>query len=109
MEGYSPDSRSITVKSFESTDYPLAQGIWTEFEQVEFPMIESIQMDESIQKGIKLDIPVKTKNSTEIHYFLSNSQGKVIISGIQDVHDNHAMITIEGNETENLPIGPNML
>ena len=109
LEGYSPDSRSITVKSFESTDYPLAQGIWTEFEQVEFPMIESIQMDESIQKGIKLDIPVKTKNSTEIHYFLSNSQGKVIISGIQDVHDNHAMITIEGNETENLPIGPNML
>ena len=30
LEGYSPDSRSITIKSFDSSGYPLEQGIWKE-------------------------------------------------------------------------------
>ena len=106
LEGYSPDSRSITIKSFDSIGYPLTQGVWKEFEQAKFPVIESVSVNELVQKGIKLDIPIETKNSTELHYFISNSQGQIITSGIKDVFDNKTIITLENEEMENLPNGP---
>jgi len=109
LEGYSPDSRSITIKSFDSSGYPLQQGIWNNFEHAEFPTIESVDIEELVQKGMKLDIPVKVTNSSEIQYFLSNTQGTVITSGVQNVHDNHATITIENDEINNLLVGPNTL
>ena len=109
LEGYSPDSRSITIKSFDSSGYPLQQGIWNNFEHADFPTIESVDIEELVQKGMKLDIPVKVTNSSEIQYFLSNTQGIVITSGVQNVHDNHATITIENDEIDNLLVGPNTL
>ena len=109
LEGYSPDSRSISIKSFDSSGYPLQQGIWNDFEHAEFPTIESVDIEELVQKGMKLDIPVKVTNSSEIQYFLSNTQGTVITSGVQNVHDNHATITIENDEIDNLLVGPNTL
>ena len=109
LEGYSPDSRSITIKSFDSSGYPLQQGIWNDFEHAKFPTIESVDIEEIVQKGMKLDIPVKVTNSSEIQYFLSNTQGTVITSGVQNVHDNHATITIENDEIDNLLVGPNTL
>ena len=109
LEGYSPDSRSITIKSFDSSGYPLQQGIWSDFEHAEFPTIESVDIEEIVQKGMKLDIPVKVTNSSEIQYFLSNTQGTVVTSGVQNVHDNHATITIENDEIDNLLVGPNTL
>ena len=109
LEGYSPDSRSISIKSFDSSGYPLQQGIWNDFEHAEFPTIESVDIEELVQKGMKLDIPVKVTNSSEIQYFLSNTQGTVVTSGVQNVHDNHATITIESDEIDNLLVGPNTL
>jgi peptide/nickel transport system substrate-binding protein len=109
LDGYSPDSRSITIKSFDSIEYPLTQGIWNKFEQVEFPKVESVDINELVQKGTKLDIPIETKNSAEIHYFLSNSQGEIIISGIQNVYNDQTIITLENETMKNLPNGPNTL
>ena len=109
LDGYSPDSRSITIKSFDSIEYPLTQGIWNKFEQVEFPKVESVDINELVQKGTKLDIPIETKNSTEIHYFLSNSQGEIIISRIQNVYNDQTIITLENETMKNLPNGPNTL
>ena len=109
LQGYSPDSRSITIKSFDSSGYPLTQGIWKDFEHAEFPIIESVNIEKLVQKGTKLDIPIKVKNSAEVHYFLSNAQGKITTSGIQAVHDDHATITIENDEVENLSVGPTTL
>jgi len=109
LHGYSPDSRTITIKSFDSPGYPLPQGIWNDFELAEFPMIESVSIEKLIQKGMKLDIPIKVKNSSEIHYFLSNAQGQIVTSGIQTVDNDYSTITIEKNEIDNLPLGPNTL
>ena len=107
LERYSPDSRSIIVKSFDSKEYPLKQGTWNEFEQTKFPIIEAVNLNDVIQKGTKLDIPVQTKYSTEIHYFLSNALGEIIISGIQPIYDNQATITLDNEIMQNLPLGPN--
>ena len=109
LQGYSPDSRSITIKSFDSSGYPLTQGMWKDFEHAEFPLIESVNIENLVQKGTELNIPIKVKNSAEIHYFLSNTKGEITASGIQIVHDDHATITIENDETENLSTGPNTL
>ena len=109
LQGYSPDSRSITIKSFDSSGYPLEQGMWKDFEYADFPSIESVQIKELVQKGMKLDIPITVKDSTEIHYFLSNTQGEIITSGVKSVEDNHVNITIGVDETENIPVGPNTL
>ena len=49
------------------------------------------------------------KNSSEIHYFLSNAQGQIVTSGIQTVDNDYSTITIEKNEIDNLPLGPNTL
>ena len=106
LQGYSPDSRSITIKSFDSSGYPLEQGIWKEFEYAKYPIIESVIINELIQKGTELDIPIETKNSTKLHYFISNSQGEIITSGIKDVLNNNTRIVLEKEDTENLPNGP---
>ena len=109
LQGYSPDSRSITIKSFDSSGYPLTQGIWKDFEHVEFPVVESVNIEKVIQKGMKLDIPVQVKNASEIHYFLSNTQGEIITFGVQAVHGNLATITIGIDDAKNIPVGPNTL
>ena len=83
--------------------------MWSEFELTEFPRIESVQIDKSVQQGIKLEIPVKTKNSTEIYYFISNSLGEITASGIQSVSDNQTIITLENEDVVNLQLGPNTL
>ena len=109
LERYSPDSRSIIVKSFDSAEYPLRQGIWNEFEQTEFPIIKSVNLSEVVEKGAKLDISVQTKYSTEIHYFLSNARGEIITSGIQPIYDDFTIITFEKEIMQDIPLGPSTL
>ena len=109
LQGYSPDSRSITIKSFDSSGYPLTQGIWKDFEHAEFPVVESVNIEKVIQKGIEFDIQVQVKNASEIHYFLSNTQGEIITFGVQAVHGNLATITIGIDDVKNIPVGPNTL
>ena len=52
---------------------------------------------------------IKMKNAKEVHYFLSDAQGEIITSGIQNVNDNQTTITIENNKVKNLSIGPKTL
>ena len=42
LETYSPESRTITVKTFEDDSYPFKNGKWSEFENVQFPIIKKI-------------------------------------------------------------------
>jgi len=49
------------------------------------------------------------KNASEIHYFLSNTQGEIITFGVQAVHDNYTTITIGIDDVGNIPVGPNTL
>ena len=109
LQGYSPDSRTISIKSFDSEDYPLMQGEWKRFENAKFPIIESVEIGELVEKGAKLSIPVKTQNASEIHYFLSNSEGKIIRSGVLPVSNDLSTVMLENKDVESLPSGPNTL
>ena len=109
LEGYSPDSRTITIKSFDSDGYPFDAGKWKEFENIDFSSIEAVQVEKFVKNNSELVIPVKTKNSDEIHYFISNSEGKILLDGMLDVNNNQATISLDSNSMEKLSIGTNSL
>ena len=42
LDNYSPESRTITINSFDSHEYPFESGKWEKFEQVKFPKITDV-------------------------------------------------------------------
>jgi peptide/nickel transport system substrate-binding protein len=107
LESYSPESRTIKVTSFEDGTYPFKKGEWSKFENTEFPLIEKIDMEKLIQRGDEIVLSIQTKNSDEILYFLTNSQGEKIVSESQKVLDNHTTIKISSEDSSSLGIGAN--
>ena len=41
-------------------------------------------------------IDVSTENSSEIHYFVINSEGEIILSGVEDILNDNASINLDG-------------
>ena len=109
LDRYSPESRTIVVKSFDYGDYPFSPGKWSEFEQAEFPKILSIEIDNVLPKNSTTVIPVITKNSSEIHYFVSNSRGEIISHGKESVNENKSIISLDAAVMSKLDIGANTL
>ena len=97
LDRYSPDSRMIVIKSFDYGDYTFEQGRWNEFENVEFPLIRSVQFIEPYVLGSNEEVHVSTENSSEIHYFIMNSKGKIILNGIEQIVNNKARINFDKN------------
>ena len=109
LDRYSPESRTIVVKSFDYGDYPFSPGKWSEFEQAEFPKILSIKIDNVLPKNSDTLVPVITKNSSEIHYFVSNSRGEIISHGKESVNENKSIIPLDAEIVSKLDIGANTL
>ena len=99
LDRYSPDSRTIVIKSFDYGDYIFEQGKWEEFENVEFPTINSVEFAQPYVLGSNEKIHVSAENATEIHYFIVNSEGKIILNGIKEITNNDADINF-GGKTE---------
>ncbi|MBC8251682.1 MAG: ABC transporter substrate-binding protein, partial [Candidatus Nitrosopelagicus sp.] len=95
LDRYSPDSRMIVIKSFDYGDYVFEQGKWKEFENVEFPSINSVEFVEPYVLGSNEEVHVSTENSSEIHYFVINSEGKIILNGIEQIVNNKATINFD--------------
>lgn len=109
LESYSPESRTIRITAFDDASYPFKKGEWDRFENTEFPLIEKIDMEKSIQRGEEIEFKVETKNSDEILYFLTNSQGTKIISETQKIKDNNATINISAENSYKLGTGANSI
>ena len=109
LETYVPESRTITVKTFEDDSYPFKIGKWSEFENVQFPTIKKIKIDEIIQYGDSIDIEIETENVSSILYFLIDSKGKIQTTEKLDIHKNKNIIKISSNSTKNLKIGANSI
>ena len=105
LERYSPESRMIVTKSFDSNDYPYSPGKWKEFEKIEFPKITSVDIDKIITKNQDLQIPIKTTHSSEIHYFISNSHGEIISDGSLPVIEDKSLIYLDSETISKLTTG----
>ena len=88
LQSYFPESRTITVKTFEDNSYPFKIGKWSEFENVQFPIIKKIKMDKIIQYGESTNIEIETENANSILYFLVDGKGKIQASEKLNMNEN---------------------
>jgi peptide/nickel transport system substrate-binding protein len=99
LDRYSPDSRTIVIKSFDYGNYVFEQGKWKEFENIKFPSINSVEFVQPYVLGSNEEILVSTENSSEIHYFIVNSEGEIILSGIKEIVNDEVNINLDGNSS----------
>ena len=109
LDNYSPESRTITMRSFDSTGYPFDAGKWEKFEQIKFPKITNVEIPNVVDLKKPLSISVWTTDSSTIHYFISNPKGETVASGIKPVDNNLSEIILTEAETSQLDIGANTL
>ena len=109
LNNYSPESRTITINSFDSTGYPFDAGKWEKFEQIKFPKITNVEIPNVVDLKKPLSILVKTTDSSAIHYFISNPKGETVASGIKPVDNNLSEIILAAEETSHLVVGANTL
>ncbi len=107
LESYAPESRTITVSAFNDGSYPFKIGRWSEFEKAELPVIKNVEIKKTIQRGGELEIKIEADNSDSIHYFLTDSEGKMILSNNIQMEENEITINIPSENTEALGIGAN--
>ena len=107
LETYSPESRTITVKAFEDNSYPFKNGKWSEFENVQFPIIKKIDMDKIIQQGKNMEIIIETEEADSVLYFIMDSKGKIQSSKKLDIDKDKVIIKITTEVTKKLQIGAN--
>ncbi len=109
LDSYSPESRTITIIAFDDPTYPIKSGTWSEFEIVQFPQIENVELPELVIKGEELSISIQTKDTTRIQYFLTNSEGNIVESGVEQVSGKQTTLTLSEEKTERFLIGANDL
>jgi len=95
LDRYSPDSRTIVIRSFDYGNYVFEQGKWKEFENVEFPLINSVEFSEPYVLGSNEEILVSTENSSEIHYFIVDPKGGIILNGVKEIVNDEANINLD--------------
>jgi len=109
LDNYSPESRTITIKSFDSIGYPFEAGKWKKFEQIKFPKIIEVEIPNVVDLKKELSVRVHTTDSSAIHYFISNSKGETVTSGVKSVLNGLSEIGLTEEEILQLGVGANTL
>jgi peptide/nickel transport system substrate-binding protein len=107
LKSYSPESRTITVNSFDDNSYPFKIGEWSKFENTKFPIIKKIDLEKVVHKGKEFKIGIETENTDDILYFLTNSEGEKVSSETIKIENNAAIINLSLEKIQNLGIGAN--
>ena len=81
VQGYSPESRTITIQEFEDDEYPFAVDRWSEFESVSVPQITGVELPNIVREGQRFAISVDTADATSLKYFINDATGEVVDSG----------------------------
>lgn len=107
LDSYLPEARTISLRSFDDPTYPLGSGHWKEFENVEIPRIEKIEVPSIIQVGKELDIPVTTTQDSDTYYYFVNAQGTLVYSGMQNSTSGNFTIVVPADKTLDFTHGAN--
>jgi peptide/nickel transport system substrate-binding protein len=100
LEGYSPEARIITIKSFDDEGYPFGTGMWKKFEAVQFPEITQINVPERLVQGARAEIQIRTADASQLYYFINDASGVQVDGGIIPVIGDSATLAL-GEETTN--------
>lgn len=104
MQGYSPESRTITLTEFDDPTYPFATDKWSEFESVTLPEVSDVSIPDLITTDTDLQVAVDTQGADRVLYFVSDAADAIILSGDVDTDsDGAATVSVD---TAALGVGP---
>jgi peptide/nickel transport system substrate-binding protein len=109
VDSYSPEARTITIRTFGDPTYPFGAGHWKEFEEVNLPKIEEVNVPNIVAIGKDLDIPISVTPKSSVYYYFTNAQGKIVDEGIQDSSTGSMDIVVPSEKTMSFTPGANDL
>jgi peptide/nickel transport system substrate-binding protein len=109
LDSYLPEARTISIKTFDDPTYPFGVGYWKEFEQVQLPKIEKVNVPTVVTIGQDLDIPVSVTPNSDVYYYFINTQGNLVYSGMQNSSNGNFSIMVPAKKTMNFTVGANDL
>ena len=107
LQSYSPEARTITIKSFDDSSYPFSAGQWKKFEHVDLPQITSVNVPERIVRGENMEIPIKTQFATRLYFFVNDASGSIISNGIIPIVNDSGKILVDSDTTKKMQSGGN--
>ena len=107
LQSYSPEARTITIKSFDDPSYPFSAGQWKKFEHVDLPQITSVNVPERIVRGENMEIPIKTQFATRLYFFVNDASGSIISNGIIPIVNDSGKILVDSDTTKKMQSGGN--
>ncbi len=99
LEGYRPESRTITTRSFENDSYPFGRGHWSELTDVSPARITDVNVPHTHATGTPLIIPVMAESATDLYYVFSATGMSPAASGTVDVSGGNAEIVVPTDVT----------
>ena len=81
VQGYSPESRTITLERFDDEGYPFGKGAWSHLESVSVPRIVDVSIPRTAAAGQPMEVMVDTVDATNLKYFVTDSSGGIVVSG----------------------------
>ena len=109
LDSYSPEARTITIKSFDDASYPIKAGYWAKFENIDLPKIKNIDLPKTVQIGKSLTVPITITPNSTLYYYFTNSSGIVIDQNKIFSNNGTANIFLNGQMTEKFNKGSNDL
>ncbi|HXG74556.1 MAG TPA: ABC transporter substrate-binding protein [Candidatus Nitrosotenuis sp.] len=109
LERYSPEARTMEIKSFDDPSYPFGAGRWQEFEDVRLPMITAVDVPEYVVRGKQLQIPIRTSDASLLYYFVSSASGAQVDSGVVQAKNDSALLVLSEETTSKMAPGGNDL
>jgi peptide/nickel transport system substrate-binding protein len=109
LDRYLPEARTISIKSFDDPTYPFGAGYWKEFEQVQLPKIEKVNVPTVVTIGQDLGIPVSVTPNSDVYYYFINTRGNLVYSGMQNSSNGNFSIVVPAKKTMNFTVGANDL
>lgn len=118
LDSYNPEGRLITLKAFRDSSYPFEKGHWSQYETPKVASIDNLAAPRTIVAGqspYKADVTVsvggKPAQNASVFYFISDKDGRTVISGNTSVSDANGKYSIEipANKTALLSTGPSIM
>jgi peptide/nickel transport system substrate-binding protein len=115
IKNYNPTGKVITLTAFRDSTYPFAKGYWSNFETPKLAKFEKVQQPKVVTSGLpvtimgNITIGGNYDSNASLTYFISDKSNRLVIQGEGEWIDNKGnfMITINGNATRGMSIGPN--
>ncbi|MFQ6010548.1 MAG: ABC transporter substrate-binding protein, partial [Nitrososphaerales archaeon] len=88
LKNYNPDARTITIKAFQDSQYPIPLGFWNDFETLKTAKVKRVDTPSSVLIGdparIRVAVEVGDLPSSEavVNYRVVGPDGKSVVKGI---------------------------